>query len=233
MYILYVDESGTAGDSAQKHFVLAGIAVFDRQTWWLSTALDKIVGRVFPQDPDSVELHGNHVFGGKGVWRSLEKQTRISLIKEAFALIKPSMPLFGIAVERARLTGRDPVRYAFEQLCSRFDMYLQRHFLRKGDRQRGLIVFDKTSYETLLQGLAADFRKVGHTWGKIRNFSEVPLFLDSRASRLVQLADLIAYAIFRHVERGDSELFSLIEKRFDAEGGVRHGLYIKSGNAAS
>lgn len=233
MYILYADESGAMGDPAQRHFVLAGVAVFDRQTWWLSKALDQMIARIFPQDPESVELHGNHILGGKGAWRCLDKPHRMSIVEEALSLIKPSMPLFGVAVERACLPGRDPVQYAFEQLCSRFDMYLGRHYRRKGDRQRGLIVFDKTSYETSLQGLAAGFRKVGHTWGKIRNLSEVPLFLDSRASRLVQLADLIAYAIFRHVEHGDSRFFSVIEKRFDAEGGVRHGLHFKCGRVGS
>jgi Protein of unknown function (DUF3800) len=60
----------------------------------------------------------------------------------------------------------------------------------------------------------------------IRNFSEVPLFLDSKASRLIQLADLVAYAIFRYFEKGDNRFFPIIEPRFDSEGGVRHGLHI-------
>ena len=65
-----------------------------------------------------------------------------------------------------------------------------------------------------------------YTWGVIRNFSEVPLFLDSKASRLIQLADIIAYSIFRHFEKGDSSFFSIIEPRFDSEGGIVHGLHI-------
>lgn len=32
MYLLYVDESGSPGDPNQKHFVLAGVAVFERET---------------------------------------------------------------------------------------------------------------------------------------------------------------------------------------------------------
>ncbi len=51
--------------------------------------------------------------------------------------------------------------------------------------------------------------------------------MDSRASRLIQLADLVAYAIARHYERGDSQFYNIIKDRFDREGGVVHGLHVK------
>ena len=230
VYILYADESGAAGDKDQKFFVLAGIAVFDRQTWWLSRELDKLATSLFPHDPE-IELHGNHILQGKRKWRQIQIQARIQAYQQALSLIRKGMRLFGIGVERACLAGHNPVEYAFEQLCSRFDMYLGRHFSKRGDRQRGLIVFDKTSCETSLQGLATTFRTVGHKFGKVRNLSEVPLFLDSCASRLVQLADLIAYALFRYIEHEDERFFTLIERNFDTEGGVRHGLHIRSRRA--
>ncbi|WP_255349432.1 DUF3800 domain-containing protein [Thioalkalivibrio sp. ALE23] len=53
-----------------------------------------------------------------------------------------------------------------------------------------------------MQSLARDFKHYGHAWGKTYNYAEVPVFLDSRASRLIQLADLVAHAIYRHHERG-------------------------------
>ncbi len=106
----------------------------------------------------------------------------------------------------------------------RFDKYLMR-LHRANNTQRGLIIFDKSTYETTIQSLAADFRTIGHSLGIIRNFAEVPLFMDSKASRLIQLADIIAYAIFRHFEKADSRYYSIIESAFDSEGGVVHGLY--------
>ncbi len=86
------------------------------------------------------------------------------------------------------------------------------------------MIFDKSTYETAIQGLARDFRTIGHTWGVLRNLAEVPLFIDSKASRLTQLADLVAYAIFRKYEFGDNSFFSMIENRFDKSGGITHGL---------
>jgi Protein of unknown function (DUF3800) len=54
----------------------------------------------------------------------------------------------------------------------------------------------------------------------------VPLFLDSKASRLIQLADIVAYAVFRYYEKGDNRFFPIIQSRFDSEGSVKHGLHV-------
>jgi len=57
----------------------------------------------------------------------------------------------------------------------------------------------------------------------VRNLSEVPMFNDSRASRLVQLADLVAYSVYRHHKHGDGQFFDIISDRFDKHDGVVHG----------
>jgi len=91
--------------------------------------------------------------------------------------------------------------------------------------ERGLILFDKSSTEARIQTLARDFKYSGHQYGKTRNYAEVPVFLDSKASRLIQLADLIAYAIFRNFEFNDPQFYEIIQNCFDSEGGVIHGIY--------
>jgi hypothetical protein len=60
--------------------------------------------------------------------------------------------------------------------------------------------------------------------GALQNLAEVPMFVDSRASRLVQLADLVAYAMWRKYEYQDGRFFDPIIPYFDQEGGVIHGL---------
>jgi hypothetical protein len=230
MHLLYADESGSVGDPSQQFFVLAGFSVFERQGYWFAQELDKIAARFNPADPASVELHGNPMNSGKGVFRRFTKADRAAAIEDAlriFTTSHPSNRLFACAVRKARVSPADPVEFAFEQLSSRFDLYLAR-LHKAGDTQRGVILFDKSTYETTLQSLATDFRTIGHRWGVIRNLAEVPLFLDSRASRLIQLADLIAYAIFRYYEVGDDRFFSIIRNRFDSEGGIVHGLYVRA-----
>ena len=132
--------------------------------------------------------------------------------------------LFGVVVDKQALSPEDPVGYAFEQLCNRFDLFLKRLYAR-GDAQRGLIILDKSTQETRLQSLASEFKVDGHRWGVMRNLAEVPLFVYSRATRLIQYADLVAYALWRKFEKQDSEFFNLISSFFDREGSTVHGLH--------
>jgi hypothetical protein len=232
MYLLYADESGSIGDRKQKHFVLAGFCVFERESYWLSEKIDKVARRINPADPSSLEFHGSPMYGGKGVWRSIPKTERIDLMRELLQVVHTthrSTRLFICAVNKERINiddchTDDPIRYCFEQIGSRFDSYLRRMHLNN-DKQRGIMIFDQTSYEKYIQGLAADFQSIGHEYGRFRNFSEVPLFLDSKASRLVQLADLIAYATFRKYELEDSCLFDIFKERIDCVGDRCHGLH--------
>ena len=160
-------------------------------------------------------------------WRTFDPSMRVDAIRDALTVLgnsHPSNRIFAVVVEKRAVEG-DPVEYAFEQLVRRFDLYLQRLHL-SGDTQRGLLLFDKAVEERRLQTLATDFRTVGHRWGVLRNLAEVPVFVDSKASRLIQLADLVAYAVFRKYQSGDETFFDVIRNRFDQEGGIRHGLYV-------
>ena len=132
----------------------------------------------------------------------------------------------GAVIKKSLLMGEDPVEHAFEQLSSRFDLYLKRRHKKHNDTHRGLILFDNSSTEQRIQTLSREFKYSGHRWGTNKNYAEVPVFLDSCASRLIQLADLIAFALFRHFESNDSSHYDIIKDRFDQEGGVQHGLYL-------
>jgi hypothetical protein len=83
---------------------------------------------------------------------------------------------------------------------------------------------DESAHEGRLQSLARHFRVNGARWGHFRNLAEVPLFVDSRASRCVQIADLIAWATWRRYEHQDGRFFDQLIPKFDADGGIIHGL---------
>lgn len=228
MYLLYLDESGAVQDKNQIHFVLAGISIYERQGFWISQELDRIAATFNQLDPTAVELHGSPMLNGAKFWRAFPLPKRINAIKRSldiFAKSHKNNCCFGVVVKKSIVFPRDPLEYAFEQICSRFDQYLWRMHLRK-DTQRGIIVFDEmTRKETSIQELAKDFRTIGHRWGVVRNLAEVPVFMDSRASRLLQLADLISYSIFRFYERNDNQFFEIFNNRFDSDNGVVHGLH--------
>ncbi len=129
MHILYVDESGTANEPRQSHFVLAGICLHETQTQNISGALEKIAARFNPSDPGAVELHGNHMYSGKGSWRRIAKEERIDALKDCLRILAESHPsnvIFVCILKKPLAHGFNPVELAFEQLSSRFDQYLMR-----------------------------------------------------------------------------------------------------------
>jgi hypothetical protein len=231
MYLRYLDDAGTVAATDQRHFVLAGVCLFERQVHYLSTALDRLAESIYPEDPDLLAFHGSHMLPGKGIWRSIKnKATRRDAICNALATcrdLRGHWALFGVVVEKVSISGQDPVEFAFEQIVARFDTFLKRQF-HKGDKQRGLIILDKSTMETRLQTLARDFRKNGHSWGDLVNLADVPMFVDSSETRAVQFADLVSYSLWQRFERGDAAFFDVVKDAFDTEGGVVHGLLHKA-----
>ncbi|MGA9796211.1 MAG: DUF3800 domain-containing protein [Rhizomicrobium sp.] len=225
MFLLYLDDSGSVKNEEDKHIILAGVCVFERLPHWLSRALENLAKEIWPNDSAAIEFRGVNIFAGRKQWRDVKKDRRTEIYKAALQILAQSthVRLFGAAIHKAALSPADPMEFAFEQISNRFDRMLGRLY-KAGNTQRGLIVLDKSSYETSLQALALNFRKDGHRWGQTHNLSEVPLFVDSRATRMIQFADLIAYALRRYYEKGDARFIDILSPKFDSEGGVIHGL---------
>ena len=74
--------------------------------------------------------------------------------------------------------------------------------------------------------LMRSFHANGTLWHKINHIIETPLFVDSRLTSMVQIADLCSYAIRRYIENGEESLFNKVFKIADNSGkyvvGARH-----------
>jgi hypothetical protein len=230
LYLLYLDDSGDAKDPTQHHVVLGGISLFERQVYWLAQRLESLAAEVSPHDPSLIEFHAYDIFHGRRPpWQGMSLSQRLDILRRVLAAsreIGGSVSLFACAVEKASFPNDDPLELAFEDLCNRFDLQLKRLYA-KGDPQRGMMILDKGSYETSLQRLARGFRTLGTRWGVIKNMADTPMFVDSIASRAIQVADHIAYAVFRRFEASDARLFDVIAADFDSEAGKLHGLVHK------
>ena len=105
---------------------------------------------------------------------------------------------------------------------------MKRKYNKRQEPARGIAIFDKTRMEQQFQVWSHIYQKTGNRWGEtLVNFAEVPLFLDSKMSRSIQIADIIAYAIFRKFEHNDDTYFSVIKDCFDKDGKDEYGLYIR------
>ncbi len=228
MYLLYLDGSGSVKNPNERHFILAGVAVFERQIYHLIRQTDAFVSSLNLGNPHDVELHGSVMANGKDApWKGMVRRNRLETIVQGLDLLSTahnSVKMFAVVVDKQANLRNDPVEYAFEEICNRFNLFLSRLWNRDGNKQRGLIIMDESHYEEILQGLARRFREDGTQWGNLHNLAEVPLFVDSAASRLIQLADLLAWSVWRRYELQDTRYFDSVVGRFDREGRVIHGL---------
>ncbi len=114
MYLLYVDHSGEILNPNDEHyFVMGGIAVFERQVFYLEHSLEMLqeslkksgVGGL--TETDDVEFHASVMHARRGFWKRVPKKQIIGLMKDIYQTIATSHPvgvaLFGVAIEKVSL----------------------------------------------------------------------------------------------------------------------------------
>jgi hypothetical protein len=119
MYLLYLDDSGSVQNPSDRHIVLAGVAVFERQPHWFSEKLNAIAGRIWPESPESLEFRGTDILGGKRHWRGVGKQDRIDAYREALDIIGQSRQVAVFC--RSRTQGCGLARRS-DGICLRGDL---------------------------------------------------------------------------------------------------------------
>lgn len=228
MHLLYLDDAGSMKNSSESFIVLGGVSVSEVQASELSLELEKLAATIDPQNPASIEFHASEIFARRTApWNRLTREEAQGVIKSVLNILARTLPptyAFSCAIHKASFgIITDFLGMAFEDLSKRFDIYLDRLNLA-GDIQRGLLILDESSHETVLQNLAKNFRNVGTQWGAIKYLADIPFFVNSKASRIIQLADHVAYAVFRRYNAGDTNYFDLIAHKFYSHNGVLHGL---------
>lgn len=234
MYILYLDESGTHGEAS--YFVLAGLAVFEREIHWFSQDLDELQSNYFPDHPEPIHFRAAQLRVRTGEktkepWDQLTAEQRRELKNKIYGVIRNRRGvLFACAVEKrfAQIRREDPYARAFEDLVSRFDLFmsrLNRAATSEGkEEQRGFIVLAESSYEKTLSLLARHIRERGTRWGLLHNVADIPLFASAQSTRLLQYADFCANAVYGRYHSKMTGDFDRIAPKLDQDGGVVHGL---------
>jgi hypothetical protein len=172
MYLLYLDDAGSPANKAEDYFVLGGICVYEAQVEWISREIDKLATPYNAANPEDIEFHASSVFSRREEpWKSMSADEARGLLKSVLSVVRSSYDtarLFACAIEKKSYSSIDPVEMAFEDLCQRFDTFPGRQ-RTAGDRDRGLVILDKTTRETSIQKLSREFRKVGTRWGSLKN----------------------------------------------------------------
>lgn len=162
---------------------------------------------------------------------------RRRLYEDALDLVgsTPGVTLFCEAVDKPYALRRSGsvsfLKHAFEQVVSRFDMFLRRENRQTGGPpQSGLLIMDREAErESEMRTMLNSFRDEGHRWGYVEHVIDAPMFIESHECSGVQLADICGYAVRRHVKvrattsERDSQDFLRIQHRIDREGPQLHG----------
>ena len=177
MHILYLDESGTHGEA--RHFVLAGLSVFERETYFLARELEQLQADYFPGRQQPVNLRASSLRAPDGrvepPFDELTSTRRVELLIRIYSAIAASrVRLFGIAIEKAQFTGSHYER-GFEDIVSRFDQMLSR-MGRESEPQRGLIVVAESSYRENIASLAPSNRPTRASLGRYPQSGGHPVF---------------------------------------------------------
>ena len=222
VYVVYLDESGNLGSfrNDQDHFVIGGIAVHEGQIRRLSDRLNSIQSAFFPEISIPLKFHATDINSGRGRFRTISASDRQQLLDAVYAVIADSLyphaVLFATAIHISAVeSAEQALRDTIEDITQRINTFLVR-LHRSGNTQKSLLVIDRSDEtEGKYRSLISDFRTSGTSHGYLGNIVDIPYFSQSGDTRLLQLADFVAYAVFRYYERGDSQFLNKVFTPFD------------------
>ena len=244
MKFLYIDASGDPGrpkpngNSTTNFYCLFGISIDpEKHLPSINKEVNSIIDKYFPQNPPA-ELKYSWLIGGKNEYSVLDKPTRKKLADDIFNIIKEIEPtLFGVVIEKKvhyekYVSPIDPREYALRVMLGRFTKYLERI------SEFGVVIADSEDKKTTdrLRNAELDFRKNGivmlpsnsnySSRNKLQLLVENILYQDSKASRMVQLADFGAYVLASKYERHKDRRFNELKPFFDRANNECYGLYV-------
>lgn len=218
VYLLALDESGTHGTASC--LVIAGLAIHELDARPLADVLEAVLAKhLSPLGLDSVahELHsadlrdpsrGEPARGGYGPkppseWLGIERRVRNAVIDDTYDAIATYQPVdpayppvvLGAVIERKHRKFNEADEKAYNHVLHRFDDMLLRLNRKAAAKQQGIVLHDRRlKLEQSIQDWARKWQRTG---SRLDHLALVPVFADSKASRLLQAADFVAYGIYR------------------------------------
>jgi hypothetical protein len=157
------------------------------------------------------------IHSGKDRFRRLEEMVRTEMINDIYELINaagfPNLIIFTSAIHVSKVeNGSQALKDCLEDICQRFNTFLMCQF-KAGFKDKGLLILDKSGREVRIRELMSEFEKNGTQYGYLGNIMDVPYFADSKHTRMLQIADFVAYAFGRYLNASDRTYFDKIKRR--------------------
>ncbi len=212
MHLVYLDESGNTGtnlsDAQQPWFVLAALIVPEATWQLLEQELLAALESVFPVREPEFEVHAQQLRNGAGCFRGVDLPTRLALRDQWFEIARRhNVRLVYRAIEKSRFkqwteatfgsgVQINPHVAAFPLIAVAINEYLA----SQSPPALGILISDENL--EVVRDIEKSLRVLRSTQGILRldRIIEKGFFVDSRKSLVLQLVDLCAYALRRHVE---------------------------------
>jgi hypothetical protein len=193
--------------------VVAGIAAHEDAVRPLAGAVNKMLGSfVGVRAAKAMEIHGSPMLRGRGEWKAVGAGKRHALAFGLLDLInewhhKPTdtlVEVFVVAMDRDH--SQSPFETAYGELLYLFDGFL-REGRRRGNPHNGILIADRGKYQRTLEAWVelarGRYKRPRQDERRLYALAETPFFIDSRSTRLMQLADLVAHSFFRAYNSND------------------------------
>lgn len=216
MYIAFIDESGKPTKKERSPFVLAALIVRDSELNRIRKEVNRIKLK-YGLDPD-VEIHARDIVHGKRGFKNVDMRVRKSLLDDVFNLLKSlDITLISTVILKKRIVGSPKpdsiVREEVEAKC--YELLVERLVLfleKKAVDDWLLMVIDETYTKHDLSIRRNIERVVQHgffasRWPASRRVFMQPLFVPSKLYEPLQLADIIAYTVFKKYSKPRSAIF--------------------------
>lgn len=207
MYLCYIDESGTPEvPGTSSHFVLLGIAIPINKWKDYESSIVKI--------KEKYDLAGKEIHTAFMLRRFIEQDKiqnfeKLSYKEREDFILEIAKQIGRWANARIFAECIDKSHYnqtksqyssinhqAFEQLVSRFETYLKIATKNLGYKQFGLLIHDNNqTVERKHTEMMTRYQETGTLWTSINGIIETPLFVDSKLTSMVQIADLCSYVL--------------------------------------
>lgn len=211
MFFAYVDESGDPGSGGSRTYALACVMV--EHDDWLNT-FDRLISfrrhmrRLF-DIPVRAEIKANYLLQNRGAFRTLalSEQARYAVYRQHMRLQpKLGVKTFAVVIDKQKASAQQPSRpaddVAWEWLLQRLER--RTHY----ERTYAALVHDEGDQANVQKrarkagraGTAASTFGTGQLKVPFTRLIDDPIPRNSAQSYFLQLADLGAYAAFRHLQ---------------------------------
>jgi len=240
----YLDESGNPFlslrtiQAGHRFFVLLAICVSPEVARDIELAVTEIAGLYSPSLPvGEVYIKSTRIRQKEYPFDQLEPQRLKSFTDDIYDILfafQQETTLFAFIMDKQAhldlygIAARDPYLVAYTQLLERFAIFLG----RRTQLIPASVYLDARDWkhhgkqDVRLQRLHTILQQVGSFYIDSRQFGRFtpePHFIDSRASRLIQLADLCAYNLYHAwcYQKPDYPYFKIILPLFDKRPGTK------------